>query len=68
MHKLANFLNMCCISMMEDAPKPARPPKQHSTSASGKKKPRSKPLQNKKRKLQKFKGTALPKGKKPKKY
>jgi len=45
-----------------------QPPKQHSTSARGKKKPKSKPLQNKKRKLQKFKGTAIPKGKKPKKY
>ena len=50
---------------MEDAP---RSPKQHSTSAKGKKKQKSKPLQNKKRKLQKFKGTAIPRGKKPKKY
>jgi len=42
-----------------------RPPRQPSTSAKGKKKKRSKPLQNKKKKLQKFKGTPLAKGKKP---
>ena len=42
------------------------PEKQHSTSARGKKKQRSKPLQNKKRKLQKFKGKAIPRGKRPK--
>jgi len=39
--------------------------KQHSTSARGKKKQRSKPLQNKKRKLQKFKGKPIPKGRRP---
>jgi|GEM_PF-6246889 len=53
------------VFLMEDTPKPQ---KQHSTSARGKKKPKSKPLQNKKRKLQKFKGTPIPRGKKPKKY
>ena len=45
-----------------------KPPRDPSTSAKGKKKPKSKPLQNKKRKLQKFKGTAIPRGNKPKKY
>jgi len=42
-------------------------PRQPSTSAKGKKKKKSKPLQNKKKKLQKFKGTPLAKGKKPRK-
>ncbi len=42
--------------------------KDPSTSARGKKKKRSKPLQNKKRKLREFKGDAIPRGKKPKKY
>ena len=50
------------VALMSDS-KP--PEKQHSTSARGKKKQRSKPLQNKKRKLRKFKGKAIPRGKKP---
>jgi len=41
--------------------------RQPSTSCGGKKKKRSKPLQNKKRKLQKFKGVPPAKGKKPRK-
>jgi len=50
---------------MSQANQPHRDP---STSARGKKKKRSKPLQNKKRKLKEFKGDAIPRGKKPKKY
>jgi len=50
--------------MNESTPKQRQP----STSCKGKKKQRSKPLQNKKRKLQKFKGVPIAKGKKPKKY
>ncbi len=42
-------------------------PKRQNTVAQKKKNTRSKPLQNKKRKL-KFKGSEIPKGKKPKKY
>ncbi len=45
-----------------------QPQRHSSSSARGKKKVKSKPLQNKKRKLQKFKGTPIPRGKKPKKY
>jgi len=47
---------------------PNKPHRDPSTSARGKKKARSKPLQNKKRKLKQFKGEALERGKKPKKY
>ena len=50
---------------MDEQPPQQRQP---STSCSGKKKQRSKPLQNKKRKLQKYKGVPIAKGKKPKKY
>ncbi len=47
---------------------PNQPQRDPSTSARGKKKKRSKPLQNKKGKLKVYKGEVIPKGKKPNKH